>query len=136
MKKTKEIFKCTKEEDFLSKIKQWSKQKKMIEICGFLGADEEGYVLWLCENIAEDPKKYFSIDPLDFLTFKESYRMACVFHSHVLGNEDPSEFDVTMSENCCVPFMVYSLNTDRFKIHKPKENDADKNLIDEIQKII
>ena len=132
----KEIFESQDLEKCLDKIKDWSTKRKAVEICGFLGFKNDKYILWHCQNIAEDPTKYFAIDPLDFLVFKEENKILCVFHSHIFGNENPSEFDVTMSENCCVPFMIYSLNTKKFKLFKPKTNEADSFILSKVEKAI
>ncbi|NVM35093.1 MAG: Mov34/MPN/PAD-1 family protein [Candidatus Lokiarchaeota archaeon] len=132
-KENKEIFKSKNKSEIINKIKDWSKKKRAVEICGFLGFKNEEYILWLCSNIADDPKRYFAIDPIDFLYFQQENQMACVFHSHIYGDENPSEFDVTMSENCCIPFMIYSLNTKKFKIHEPKTNHANLDVLKRIK---
>ena len=130
--KLKNYFECKEEKDIFLKIAEWSKEKMSVEICGFIGFSNENYTLKLCKNIAEDPKKYFAIDPLDFLTFKEENKIAYVFHSHVSGDEEPSEFDILMSENCCIPFMIYSLNTEMFKVYLPKNDDSSEEVVNKI----
>ena len=132
----RDIFRSKDAKKALDKIRVWSKERKSLEVCGFLGFENEEYVCLLCENISEQPSKYFAIDPVEYLTFKEEKSTICIFHSHVTGNEEPSEFDVSMSENCCLPFMIYSLNTDKFYIYNPKNNDSDQNLLKTIQNTI
>jgi proteasome lid subunit RPN8/RPN11 len=97
------------------------------EVCGFVGWDEveKKYVASIERNEAADPKSFFAINPASFLKFKNSYMLLGVYHSHILGDEQPSEFDIKMSETCCVPFIIYSLNTKKFHIYEPHHNDSD-----------
>ena len=46
-----------------------------------------------------------------------------------MGDENFSEFDIKMSENSCIPFMVYSLNTQKFNIYSPKTSESDVSII-------
>lgn len=128
------LDKFKKIEEALEAIKKYSKSRISVEVCGFIGSFDGEYVVMFCENVSEDPREYFAIDPIDFLNFKSKCKLGCVFHSHVNGDENPSEFDIVMSENCAVPFMIYSLNTDKFKIYSPEEHDADIELLQEITK--
>ena len=59
--------------------------------------------------------------------------MIGVFHSHVKGNEKESEFDVKMSENCCQPFIIYSLNSKKINIYTPKLIEVDVNILNRIK---
>jgi proteasome lid subunit RPN8/RPN11 len=136
MKQKKTTLNFKDKEEALNQIKKWSRERKSLEICGFLGFKDGQYVSLLCDNISEQPSRYFAIDPVEYLNFKYQNEIICVFHSHINGDEEPSEFDVSMSENCCLPFMIYSLNTDRFCLYKPKSSDAEEELVKEIQKII
>lgn len=129
------IYKYRRVIDCLNKIKQFSKISPHMEICGFLGFDinEGKFVAKLENNCSTDPVNFFAIDALKYLLFKEEYSMVCVFHSHIIGDENPSEFDIKMSENCCIPFLVYSLNTDKFKIHEPISLEYNKEMLDKIK---
>ena len=77
-----------------------------------------------------DPRHNFVLDPLQYLIFKDKYEVITVFHSHVIGDEEPSDFDVLMSENSCVPFSVYSLNTKKYYIHRPSQPETDLDLLE------
>lgn len=119
----------------LSSIKKLAHQNFKREICGFLGfdRDKKEYLVQLEENIAEDPSNFFLINPLSFLLFKDDYEMIGVFHSHIKGDEKESEFDVKMSENCCQPFIIYSLNTKKINIYTPKLLEVDVNILNRIK---
>ena len=91
------------------------------EVCGFIGYNGSEYVATVEKNDAVDPKNFFAISPVSYLMFAENNDMLAVFHSHAVGDETPSEFDVKMSEACCIPFVIYSLNTKKFHIYEPSE---------------
>jgi len=58
-----------------------------------------------------------------------------IFHSHIVGDESASEFDVKMSENCCQPFLIYSLNSKKINIYTPKNTEADVKILERIKAI-
>jgi len=106
-----------------------SESNSFIEICGFLGFDKDkkAYVVQNEKNVAEDPSKYFMIDPLNYLLFKERYDLLAVYHSHINTDAEPSEFDVKMSNNCCIPFLIYSIETKKFDLYEPQNLETDVN---------
>ena len=101
-----------------------------IEVCGFLGFNrkKEAYVVQNEKNVSQDPSDYFMIDPLNYLIFKENYDLLAVYHSHINTDAEPSEFDVKMSENCCIPFLIYSIETKKFNLYKPQNLEIDVNI--------
>ena len=121
----------------LGYIKEISHKNFTREICGFLGFDHKSncYVVQREENISPDPRTYFLINPLNYLLFKDQYDMVAIFHSHIVGNEEPSEFDVKMADNCCQPFLIYSLNTKKINIYTPKTIEADVNILERIKAV-
>jgi proteasome lid subunit RPN8/RPN11 len=125
----------TSPKDALNKIINWANAYPSIEICGFLGFDQESkkYITQLEENCSDDPKNFFAINALNYLLFKRKYSMLSIFHTHIIGDEEPSEFDIKMSENCCVPFLVYGLNTKNFKIYEPKNSEYDVKILERIK---
>lgn len=130
----KESFKTKKEESILKKIKEWSCANFSQEVCGFIGESEGSFTAFLCENKSISPKDSFSIDPLEYLLFIKKYDPVGVFHSHVVGDETESEKDIVMSENSCLPFFIYSLNTENINIYLPKKSNANKKTIDKFLK--
>lgn len=119
----------------LHRIKEISHKNFKAEICGFLGFDEaqDSYVLQQEENISPEPTTYFLINPLNYLLFKEKYQMVAVYHSHIVGDEEPSEFDVKMADNCCQAFLIYSINSKKINIFTPKTIEADVNILERIK---
>jgi len=129
---------CVKEEkEALEYIKKLSHKNFKGEICGFLGYDysTNQYIVQQEENIAPDPSSLFIINPLNYLLFKDSYRMVAIFHSHIVGDESASEFDVKMAENCCQPFLIYSLNSKKINIYTPENTEADVKILERIKAI-
>ena len=106
-----------------------SESNSFIEICGFVGFDKEKktYIVQNEKNMAEDPSEYFMIDPLNYLIFKEKYDLLAVYHSHINTDAEPSEFDVKMSNNCCIPFLIYSIETKKFDLYEPQNLETDVN---------
>ena len=127
------IFKNLKQA--LDKIKDHCQSHPFVEICGFLGYDSQkrNYIVQLENNCSSQPQNFFAIDALKYLLFKQKYTLAAVFHSHIIGDEQASEFDIKMSENCCIPFLVYGLNTDKFAMYQPKNIECDKKILKRIK---
>jgi len=119
----------------LNKIDEWSFLNVSQEICGFIGESEGKFTVFLCENKSTTPRESFTIDPLEYLLFLKRYKPVALFHSHVFGNEEESEKDVLMSENSCLPFFIYSLNTKKFNFYTPKKSIADVTTIDKFKLI-
>ena len=132
-----EIHKCKGEITALHKIKEMSHEHFKQEICGFLGYDYEKkeFIVQKEDNIAKDPRSHFLINPLSYLLFKDYYGMIAVFHSHIIGDETESEFDVKMSDNCCQPFLIYSLNTKKINIYTPETIESDVNILERIKAV-
>jgi proteasome lid subunit RPN8/RPN11 len=112
-----------------------SNRNSVNEICGFIGYDtnSEEFVATIEKNQAADTKSFFSIDPVSYLKFKKDYSLISVFHSHILGNETESEFDIKMSEACCLSFIIYSINTHKFNIYEPQNKDYDVNILERVK---
>ena len=120
-------------------IKKIAEANLRNEVCGFVGferGETEHFIIKEAQNIAQDPKNYFLISPLEYLLFKEEYHLVGIFHSHLVSDEQPSEFDVKMSENCCNPFFIYSLNTEKINIYEPQNAECDVNILHRLKAIL
>jgi len=107
-----------------------------IEICGFLGFDHNSkkYIAKIEENQSPDPKNYFIMNPVSYLNFKNQYDLIGIFHSHVICDEQSSEFDIKMSESTCLPFIIFSINSKKFSIYEPQNKDYDVNILERLRK--
>lgn len=123
------------EKEALDRVKEICESNSYVEMCGYLGFNHKSknFMVELHENISEQPDKFFMMDPLEYLMFKDKYEMVAVFHSHIEGDEKPSEFDIKMSEDCCDPFLIYSLITKKVHIYEPKNITLDVSILNRIK---
>ena len=113
-------------------------QNPTIEACGFIGFDEQdqSFIVKQEDNSSPSPSEFFLIDPINYLLFKDKYEMVGVFHSHMIGDEQPSEFDIKMAENCCLPFLIYSLNTKKIHIYEPQKVECNVNILRRMKALV
>jgi proteasome lid subunit RPN8/RPN11 len=124
------------EKECVKSIIQICEEKKHNEICGFVGLKNGKFVLQECENIADDKIRHFAINPVDYLLFQDQNEFLFLFHSHIAGDEKPSQFDVVMSENSCLPFFIYSLSNKKSNIYIPKTHEVDVLIINRFKESI
>lgn len=123
----------------INKIKNFiiekSNENFTTEICGFIGFDmkTKKYKGQIEKNQAIDPRSYFIISPLNYLKFKNENKVIAIFHSHVSGDEKPSEFDIKTSELTCIPFMIYSINSKKFSFYEPQNKDYDVKIVEKFK---
>jgi proteasome lid subunit RPN8/RPN11 len=129
---------CTKSKnELISFLKKEAEYSLLSEVCGLVGLDSENnYVYRRMQNRSKNPEAYFIIDPYDYLNFVKTYFCFSVFHSHLVCDETPSDFDKKTSENCCYAFIIYSINTEKFFIYEPTLKDYDVNTIQGIRDIL
>ena len=95
-----------------------------IEVCGLLGTKDGEYFPRMLKNKHADPQNHFSIDPLEYLKFSQEFELVAVFHSHVVGDSQASDFDKINSENTMVPFLIYSLCEKKFSMFEPRNHNC------------
>lgn len=100
-------------------LKKEAKLSPNIETCGLLGRKNGDYSVKMLKNKHSDPRNFFSIDPLEFLVFKNQNEIVSIFHSHCIGDSQASEFDVITSENIEVPFLIFSIPENKFNLFEP-----------------
>lgn len=91
------------------------------EIVGLWGIKNEEPIAKIVKNRAPDPQNYFAVDPLELLQFQKDHEFLAVFHSHIYGDSQFSEWDKVTSDNCLLPFIVYSLCEDKFNLYVPPD---------------
>ena len=116
----------------LKEVAEMSKKRFSQEVCGLIGKNGDSYIIQECKNIAKDPRNNFVVDPVQFILFKNKNKLISIFHSHIVGDESPSDFDVIMSENSCIPFLIYSINTKKIHLYEPKNLDVDLKLLQKV----
>jgi len=134
-KMEKEYFKSKNAKSILKKIQEWSDSYLNQEVCGFIGKSENKYTAFLCENKSSEPEHSFTIDPMEYYLFLKDYSPIAVWHSHVYGDEEESEKDVLMSENSCLPFFIYSLNTKKMNFYTPLKSSVEESELKKFKNI-
>ena len=125
-----------KENEVLDFLKKESLSNLFTEICVLIGVKMNKFVVKIVKNRSKDPSVLFYIDPYDYLNFINENELLLIFHSHLVGCEKPSEFDEKSSENCCYPFLIYSINSEKFFLYEPLLKDYDVNKIKRIKDLI
>lgn len=89
------------------------------EICGFLVKRINNIELFPCNNTAIDKENYFKIDNEEISKAKNFGTIIGVYHSH-LKSDTFSDEDILISEKTNLPFYIYCLKTDIFKVYHPE----------------
>ena len=89
------------------------------EIVGLWGLKNGKPVAKIVKNRSPDPQNYFAVDPLEMVQFQKDHEILAVFHSHIYGDSQFSDWDKVTSDNCLLPFIVYSLGEDKFGLYEP-----------------
>ena len=126
------LFKNPK--DLFIFLKKESEFSLIAELCSVIGIDDSDQIVYRqMQNRSKNPEQYFIIDPYDYLSFIKKYKPLAVFHSHLVGDEKPSDFDKKTSESCCLSFIIYSVCTENFHIYEPLYKDYDVNIIQRLK---
>lgn len=120
--------------DLFAFLKKESEGSLIAELCSMVGMNSSNQIVYKqMQNRSKNPEQYFIIDPYDYLSFIKNYKPFGVFHSHLVGDENPSEFDKKTSESCCLTFIIYSVCTENFHIYEPLYKDYDVNIIQRLK---
>jgi proteasome lid subunit RPN8/RPN11 len=126
----------TETSELLSFLRKEGEGSLFSELCALIGYKDEKFVYRQMQNRSKNPESYFMIDPYDYLGFIKNYKLLFIFHTHLSGDEFPSEFDEKTSENCCYPFLIYSVVTEKFFIYEPELKDYDVNIIQRLKELL
>lgn len=123
------------EKQAINEVIRICESNKYIEICGFLGFEKKSgeFLVEKQENISENPTEFFLISPVNYLLFKDRVDDVIIFHSHIDGDEKPSEFDLKVADNCCDPFLIYSLISKKIHIYTPQNSEVDVSIIQRLE---
>lgn len=124
-------------EELIAFLKNESECSLQAELCALIGLNEQKIFCYRqMQNRSKEPNLYFLVDPYDYLSFINKYEMFGIFHSHLVGDENPSEFDIKTSNNSCYFFLIYSIITEKFSIYEPHHKDYDVNIMQRIKEIL
>jgi len=97
------------------------KKNKEKESCGIIFFSNKRYRIKECKNISKNPENQFEISFLDHCECLKNGEIVGTYHSHVNRDENFSELDVKMSNEMMIPFIVYSLKTNKINVYTPKK---------------
>jgi len=131
----KKIFKT--EQELIDFLKKEGESSLFAELCALIGKDKQNnFVYQQMQNRSKDPSSYFMIDPYDYLSFLQQNECLFVFHTHLVCDEKPSDFDTKTSENCCFGFLIYSVMSEKFFFYEPQYKDYDVNKIQRLKELV
>lgn len=92
------------------------------EVCGVLYEIPDGIAVMHLPNISSEKQHSFLISPYDYLQIEKSGRkIIAVYHSHVNNNCFSEEFDIKASKSHNLPYILYCIRTNSFKICYPAD---------------
>ena len=97
------------------KIKLHAESTSPKECCGFIFNEE----IFECKNYSENPNHHFSISPRDYLKASSLGKFTAVYHSHPQGDARFSPYDLHVSQNMNLDFVLYHNSTNKFLFYKP-----------------
>ena len=105
---------------FESEIVQHAKENPEEEVCGFVLLEPDLSVK-IERSINESPNKRecFLISPAKFIKNKLNKKILGIYHSHPFTTENPSARDKVLSKETGVPYLIYSLKTEKFSLYHP-----------------
>jgi proteasome lid subunit RPN8/RPN11 len=127
-----EVYKFLLPDDLLSFLKKEGEKNLLTEICGLLSF-ENGYFFYKPMKNISSENNFFKISPKDYLDFITNHKCFCIFHTHISGNEKPSEIDILNARNCCKAYLIYSVITEKFSLFEPQTKDYDVSIIEPIK---
>lgn len=105
---------CPISENELAKARGHSISKPNQETCGAFCLKKNELVFIACENKSAHSVYHFNMD-LKFLIDND---VRYIYHSHIEDNAPyPSELDRLVSDELCIPFVIYSLGRDSFFVY-------------------
>ena len=115
MEDFQELMHTNPEDSLVNSLVEYANTDLKKEVCGFICYKNNELFFKPAKNHSHDDD-IFLINPADFLQVKLNEGLLAIFHTHVSGREDPSEYDIQNSKNCLYPFLIYSLATERFHL--------------------
>ena len=91
------------------KIKKASAQNEH-ESCGIATPAD----LFILENIHENPKTHFLINPVEYFKILHSHNIWFIWHSHVTGDCEPSFEDIFSAKAHAYKSLIYSVEKNKF----------------------
>lgn len=117
----------------MNSIKEHAKESNL-EVCGFVIVENGELKTEPARNISFYDHDVFEIHPLEAFKYIKSGKLAAVYHTHPKCGEEESQFDKFNCENSCIPYLIYSKQTDKFNLLIPKTPHVKKEYIEILKK--
>ena len=118
----------------ISDIIDAAKASPFKEICGFVYYENE-FKFQQAENFATQ-MDFFEIHPKQFLNFKKNKNLVAIFHSHIDSPAEMSVYDIESCSNCLFPYLIFSLETEKFCLYYEDDFEPKQELIEKLEKLI
>ena len=114
---------------FESEIIKHAESNPHEEVCGILIENKLKEVeLVKMQNYSDDRENNFSIPPSEFIKHKIKNKIIGVYHSHTKTSSLPSKNDKQCSNECGLPYLIYSLRDKDFFLYFPKKYKSEELL--------
>jgi proteasome lid subunit RPN8/RPN11 len=97
----------------LDQLKSYSRKNPTQESCGIIIKENNLLKFIECDNNSINPSSSFVIDSNIIIDYDVEY----IFHSHIICSANPSIKDIDISNELCIPFLIYSLKDDDFYLY-------------------
>jgi proteasome lid subunit RPN8/RPN11 len=99
------------------------------EVCGFISVEDGVLKSEPAQNISIFKNDIFEIHPLEIIKKIKSGKLAAIYHTHPTCTETESKFDKFNCENCCIPFVIYSKQNQKFNLLLPRSIQVNKEYV-------
>lgn len=106
---------------FEKEIIDHAKEHPEEEVCGFILLNPD-LTVKVERAINESPNRedFFAISPSRFLDYKINKNILGIYHSHPSSTERPSARDRAASKEMGIPYLIYSVKTEKFFLYYPE----------------
>ncbi len=105
---------CAISKSELLKARKYSASRPEEETCGVFCSKKNKLFFIPCENKSDYSVYHFNMDVKFLIDNDVQY----IYHSHIKDNAPyPSELDRLVSDELCIPFIIYSLSRDSFFVY-------------------
>ena len=98
-------------------IYEAAKKRAPNEMCGIITNDNKFIEF---ENIAENKKSHFKIDPITFGMYQLNSKIKYVVHSHYDSKCNPSQHDIDNCNSVGIPYLIVSYPDKEYCIVEPE----------------
>lgn len=100
-------------EKILKEIEAYALSNPLEESCGIIHKIEDQFYFLPAKNLSDNKFDFFIIDNRLII----EYNTVCIFHSHPRTSCRPTPFDMKISDELCLPFLIYSLMDKEFFLY-------------------